>query len=475
MSNSPEVKKLKTGAIAVDFSGIRHVLWVTMGLNLIPTFVKLLVGYWTNSLSLIADGFDSVFDAATNVVGLVGIWVAAKPVDKEYPYGHRKAETVTALIISYLLFMTAYELIKSSVERIFNPALISVEANVWSFAALGVSIAIHLYVVHYELRAGRDLGSDVLVADAQHTRADVFVSVAVGGGMVFVLLGVPLADPILALVVAIMIARIGIDIIRESTPTLLDKVVLPEDKVEQIVLSVPGVRSVHHVRSRGHEQAVYADLHIRVDPGMSTERSHAIASEVERKLREFETDLQDVTIHVEPAGNPNPEISQESIAIPLRRIAIGLGASIHDIWAREVNGEFFIEAHLEADGTLPLKQAHDIANKLEERARGEIPRIHEIITHLEPVGKLIETDKSALGEEQFSKLIPVIMNEVDEVANCHEVHIHQIEGRLVVTLHLNLPGDMSLTEAHRLTTKLETHLKEMIPKIDRMIIHTEPR
>jgi cation diffusion facilitator family transporter len=187
-----------------------------MGLNLIPTFTKLFVGYLTQSLSLIADGFDSVFDAATNVVGLVGIWVAAKPADKQYPYGHRKAETITALVISYLLFLTCYELIRSAFERIFNPALISAEANFWSFAALGVSIAIHMYVVHYELNAGRKLHSDVLVADALHTRADIFISVAVGGGMVFILLGIPLADPILALVVALMIARIGIDIIRES-------------------------------------------------------------------------------------------------------------------------------------------------------------------------------------------------------------------------------------------------------------------
>jgi cation diffusion facilitator family transporter len=446
-----------------------------MGLNLIPTFTKLFVGYLTQSLSLIADGFDSVFDAATNVVGLVGIWVAAKPADKQYPYGHRKAETITALVISYLLFLTCYELIRSAFERIFNPALISAEANFWSFAALGVSIAIHMYVVHYELNAGRKLHSDVLVADALHTRADIFISVAVGGGMVFILLGIPLADPILALVVALMIARIGIDIIRESTPTLMDKVVLPTDKVEQIVLSVPGIRSVHHVRSRGHEQAVYADLHIRVDPGMSTERAHAIAHEVGRRLREFDTDLQDVTIHVEPADNPSPIVSQETIAIPLRRIAIGLGASIHDIWAREVNGDYFVESHLEADGALPLRQAHELSSKLEERARAEIPHLRELTTHIEPVGKLIENDEKELAAEKFSRLVEQVVKEVDTTANCHEVHIHEIEGRLVVTLHINLPGEMPLAEAHRVAAKLETQLRETVPKLDRVIIHTEPR
>lgn len=302
---------LKMGDMSAVFAGIRHVLWFTMFLNFIPMFIKLIVGYMTNSLSLIADGFDSVFDASTNVVGLVGIGIAAKPADKEYPYGHRKAETFTALIITYILFLTCYELVKNSIERILDPALITAEVTPWSYAALGISIVTHLGVVKYELNAGRKLRSDVLVADALNTRADILVSVAVALGMIFILFGLPLADPIFTLIVAIMIGKIGIDIIRESIPTLMDKKVLPVDQIEQIVLSVPGVRSVHHVRSRGHEQAVYADLHVRVDPNMTTEQAHAIATEIENKLHAFESDLQDVTVHVEPEGTPLPVKSQE--------------------------------------------------------------------------------------------------------------------------------------------------------------------
>ncbi len=294
------------------FAGIRHVLWFTMALNFIPMFIKLIVGYMTNSLSLIADGFDSVFDASTNVVGLVGIGIAARPADKNYPYGHRKAETFTALIITYILFLTCYELVKNSIDRILNPSLITAEVTFWSFAALGISIVTHLGVVKYELNAGRKLRSDVLVADALNTRADILVSVAVALGMVFILVGLPLADPIFTLIVAIMIGKIGIDIIKESIPTLMDKKVLPVDKIEQIVLSVPGVRSVHHVRSRGHEQAIFADLHIIVESGMSAEQAHAITVEIEDKLHAFESDLQDVTIHVEPEGTQLPTKIRDS-------------------------------------------------------------------------------------------------------------------------------------------------------------------
>jgi cation diffusion facilitator family transporter len=140
-----------------NIHGIRRVLWVTMGLNIIATAAKLVVGYLTGSLSLIADGVDSVFDAASNVIGLVGIRVASRPADANHPYGHRKAETMTALIIAMLLFITTWELITSAVARLRDPSQISAEANLWSFGALFLSIVVHATVVWYEIRAGQRL------------------------------------------------------------------------------------------------------------------------------------------------------------------------------------------------------------------------------------------------------------------------------------------------------------------------------
>jgi cation diffusion facilitator family transporter len=288
----------------MDFRAVRRVLWITLGLNLVATFAKLTVGLWTGSLSLTADGFDSVFDAASNVIGLVGVWVAARPADDEHPYGHQKAETMTAMLIAMLLFLTTWELAGSAIERLRDPSLIQADINLWSFGALLVSIATHLIVAWYELRAGRRLSSDVLVADAMHTRADIFISLGVIGGLVAVRLGYPLADPILALVVAAFIAKIGIDIVRESSPTLIDAVAVPSSEVERIVLSVPGAVSCHKVRSRGHQGGVFVDLHVQVDPAVSTEKSHALAHKVQSQLRERLPRIQDVTIHVEPALLP---------------------------------------------------------------------------------------------------------------------------------------------------------------------------
>ena len=456
------------------FRAIRRVLWITMGLNLIATAAKLSVGYWTGSLSLIADGIDSVFDSASNVIGLVGIYLAARPADKEHPYGHRKVETLAALVVSGLLFLTTWELIKSAVERLRNPALIQTQVNFWSFGALLVSIAVHTLVVWYEVREGRRLHSDFLVADAQHTRADIFVSLSVVGGLAAVGLGFPLADPLLALIIALVIAKIGIDIIRESSPTLMDEVAMPPDQLEQVAVSVPGVLSCHRVRSRGHEGAVYADLHLQVDPAMSTEQAHTIAHEVQYRLREHFPDVQDVTIHIEPSGSPPEEAGHEEIAVRLRRLADELRIKVHDVWTYEVSESDYVEVHLEADGTLPLREAHELASLLEERARVEIPHLAGLTTHIEPWGQLSQPSELCLEEAQIVQAVQQLIQDALNTGDCHQVQVRRGGKGWAVSMHCHLPGEMSLAEAHRISTGLENRLRQEVSGLERVVIHTEP-
>lgn len=245
--------------------------------------------------------------------------------------------------------------------------------------------------------------------------------------------------------------------------------------MEQIALSVPGVLSCHGVRSRGHEQAVYADLHIQVDPAMSAEQAHAIAHEVQRRLRERRPDIHDVTIHVEPFGSLPEEPSQEGIAVRLRRLADGLGIGIHDVWAYEVGGRYYMEVHLEADGTLPLRQAHEIASSLEERARAGIPHLAELTIHIEPQGQLIRASDPGVEETQVAQAVQWVINDTLNAEACHQVQVHRGDEGWTVSMHCHLPGEISLAEAHRVSTRLETRLQREVPGLERVVIHTEPR
>jgi len=282
------------------FRAVRRVLIVTLILNLVATTAKLIVGYWTGSLSLIADGFDSVFDAASNIIGLVGIHIAARPADEEHPYGHRKFETFAALSISFLLFLTCWELVESAWARLTAPETIVPEVNAWSFVALLVSIGVHAIVVIYESGAGKRLKSEVLVADAMHTRSDIYLSLSVIAGLVAVRLGLPIVDPILALIIAGLIAKIGLDIVRSTSRVLLDRAILDINRVERIALEVDGVRSCHRIRSRGQEDDIHLDLHVQVDPHISVERAHDIAHQAQRKLQQKIEGVADVVVHIEP-------------------------------------------------------------------------------------------------------------------------------------------------------------------------------
>ena len=236
-----------------DLSNIRRVLIVTMLLNFVATGVKLAAGIATGALSILADSLDSLFDGLSNVVGLAGLYAAAKPPDAEHPYGHRKFETIAALSIAFLLFLSCYQLLVTAWERLGGP--FKPEVNVWTAGAMLVSMVVQAATSWYELRAGRRLKSEILVADALHTRASILVSGSVLAGLVFVRLGFPQADPILAAFVAVVIAKIGIDILRETLPVLVDRAALDPNDIAEVVGSVKGVESFHRVRSRGPRAA----------------------------------------------------------------------------------------------------------------------------------------------------------------------------------------------------------------------------
>ncbi|MDF1512891.1 MAG: cation-efflux pump [Anaerolineae bacterium] len=457
-----------------NYTAVRRVLWITMGLNLVATFVKLSVGYWTGALSLIADGFDSVFDAAANVVGLVGIMFAARPADEEHPYGHRKAETLTALIIALLLFLTTWELLKSAVLRLQNPALIEAEVNFWSFASLLVSIIVHIGVSVYELGEGRRLHSDVLVADALHTRADIFVSVAVMGGLAAVSLGYPIADPILALIIAVVIAKIGVDIIRESSPTLMDRRVVPVSRITEIARSVPGVLSCHQVRSRGHEMAVFVDLHIQVDPAISNDEAHAIAHRVQARLREEFSNVADVTVHAEPTETLQLPGKQMVYVDTIQAAAANLGMEAHNLLLYKIDGHFEAEFHVEVDAGLTLKSAHDMVSALESRVKKALPDVVDIIVHIEPLAAVVNMSETDVLEQDILQAVHEVTGEVLDAGACHHMHVRSYASGWAVSMHCTLPQQLPLREAHRTSTRLEQALRQKVPGLEYVVIHTEP-
>lgn len=281
-----------------DSQAVRRVLVLTLLLNVSVSLAKMGWGYVTDSTGMVSDGFHSLFDGASNVLGLIGIWIASRPPDRTHPYGHWKYETLFTVAISMMIFATCLQILR----RVYASLADGPETLVTpvSFAVMGVTMAVNLFVMFYETRKGRELGSQFLVADAMHTRSDLLASAAVVAGLVFTGLGYRFADPLAGLLVAGLIARIGWRIIKGASGVLVDTTRLDVDAIRHVVNGVRGVRDCHGIRNRGHERYIFLDLHVLVDPRMSIGEAHEITERVEDAIKENFPYVVDIVVHAEP-------------------------------------------------------------------------------------------------------------------------------------------------------------------------------
>jgi cation diffusion facilitator family transporter len=296
---------------------VRRILIWTLVANWIVAGGELIIGFLSGTVSMVAEGFHSLLDGSSNIIGLISLSAASKPADTRYPYGRRKYETFAAVGISMLLVLACYEIIKESVHRLGGDSHPLVSPL--GYIVMIVSVVINYAVANYEHRRGQELKSSVLVADAHHTHSDVYGSLAVLVSLIAIQLGYAWVDIIASLFVVALIGRAVWEILSDSLHTLVDISRVPVEEIEKIALQVPGVRECHNIRSRGMEDAVYIDLHIGVDPGIRIETAHEIGCEVERQLLTRLTDVADVVVHSEPARALSQIIPDEALRLSLEQ------------------------------------------------------------------------------------------------------------------------------------------------------------
>jgi cation diffusion facilitator family transporter len=282
------------------FAAVRSVLLLTLAGNATVVAIKLIAGIGAGALSVVADALHSSVDGLNNLIALALIAVAAQAPDEEHPYGHGKFETLGTLAIVAFLSITVYELVSSAIRRIFF-ADVRPDVTPVVVVAMVVSALTSLLIARYEERRGRELDSQILLADSGHTRADVYASLAVIAGLGLVAAGYPRADGIFTLVVALIIARTGWRILRGSVPILVDQRAVSGETIRRIARGTAGVIDAFDIRSRGREGEVFAELTITVDARLDVGEAHRIADEVERRVAS-EVGAREVVAHVEPAS-----------------------------------------------------------------------------------------------------------------------------------------------------------------------------
>ncbi len=277
---------------------VRRVFIGLLVANLTVVGAKFFVGLRSRSLAVLGSALDSSVDALNNGLALIVVRVAAKEPDEDHPYGHGKFETLGALGIVGFLAITCYELIRGAVNELLQGAH-PVGVTDAQLAVLVLTLGVNVVIAWYENRRGRELKSELLVTDAAHTRADVLITVGVLTGVLFARRGWWWVDPAVAIVVALLIVVVAYQILVRTVPVLVDERALPTREIQETAEAVPGVKSAYGIRSRGPSDLRYAEVTIAVDRHADVAAAHAIADQVEQRLKR-DLQLHEVTVHVEP-------------------------------------------------------------------------------------------------------------------------------------------------------------------------------
>ncbi|MFQ3583133.1 MAG: cation diffusion facilitator family transporter [Chloracidobacterium sp.] len=280
-------------------AAVRRVLWTLLVANLLVVAAKAIAGWQANSLAVLSDAVHSLTDAANNLIGVWLIRAAAKPPDREHPYGHAKLEPIGAFVVAALMGLMAYEIGREAALRLWSGVVTPVTLTPLTFAIMLGTLAINLAVVWYERCAGRRLGSTFLLADAQHTLSDVYVTLGVLVGLVGIGVGWAWLDPVAALVVVAAVGWGAYHVLVTAINELMDAAAVDSADLIALARQHPDVVDVRYVRSRGRGAHGFAELTL-VFRHNDLRRAHATSDLLEEQIRQAHG-ITHITIHLEPA------------------------------------------------------------------------------------------------------------------------------------------------------------------------------
>jgi cation diffusion facilitator family transporter len=433
----------------------------------------------TGSLGVLSEALHSGLDFLAAIITYFSVRMSDQPADEGHPYGHGKFENFSAFVETALLLITAVFIIYEGIDRLFFHH-VHIQPSVIAVLILLVALSIDITRAKALGHVARKYHSEAIEADALHFSTDVWSTIVVIAGIGLVWAGetwhVPwlvYADAIAGLAVAGVILWVGSRLGRRTLDALVDAA--PEglrQEIARAVARMEGVLDVDRVRVRRAGNRHFVDATVSVARTTSLEQVHALSDAIEKRIGEIVP--ADVMVHAEPRA-PQGEHLFESI----RALAQRLGLAIHDLTALQQSGKLFIELHLEVDENLPLREAHRQATRLEEGIRALRDAPTEVNIHIEPLGTHIATPDAGLGEmkllagavEEFLNSLP---SEYDELVNCHDARVRQVEHRILVSCHCTMRSDLPINKIHDVTAALVDRVKEKFPQIHRVTIHPEP-
>ena len=443
------------------------------------TLLKFAAGVVTGSIGLLAEAVHSALDLAAAALTWVAVRTSWRPPDADHHYGHGKIENLAALAETILLFLASIWILFEAFQRILGGGP-EVEPTVWAFVVMFLSMIVDYYRSRDLKKVAAASGSQALEADALHFSTDIASSAVVIAGLIGVLVArrfdapwLAVADPIAAIAVSVVVLVLSWKLGKKAVDVLLDKAPIAlRSQIERVLAELDGIQGVPQIRVRQAGDRVFADIELRLQPGIPILEGDRIASAARERVQEVTGTTSSVLVQLQAERDPVASLSE--------RIAMAVsmeGLRAHNITVRE-NGEgAHADLHLELPLDLRLAEAHDVAERVENRIYREIEELRRVDIHLE-LQRSLEPEKARDVDGATRTELERRVHEVAAVtvgANAvHDMMISRTPSGLYLSCHCFLPPKTSLAEAHDLTDRLERELRLAIPELARVAVHAEP-
>lgn len=433
--------------------------------------VKLVAGIASGSLGLISEAIHSGTDLVAALLTFFAVGVAVRPADLGHPYGHGKAEHLSALAEAAILVAASGFIIWRATDQLIGAEHPEVDAAWWTFVVIGGVIAIDLLRTAASHRAARRYSSPALAANALHFAGDLGGSLAVLCGLLLVRAGYEQADSAAALFVAVLVLIAAARLMRQNVDVLMDRApaaahAAARAAIESIRPPVDLVR-LRLRQAAGHH---FADVVVGEQPGAVVAQGHAVADAIEAAV-ERALPGSDVVVHVEPRLDETAALRERALAAALR---IPRVREIHNVTVLRVGDRTEVSLHLKLPGELSLDEAHEIATRVEFAIASAVPEIDDVQTHLEPLAEPAEGTDTRPGDvEAEAESVRAVVRTLTG-REPREVRFLRIDGGLVLFLTLGVDAGTPLAEAHARATSVEGRIRETRPEIADVIVHTEP-
>lgn len=444
--------------------------------------IKIAAGLYTNSLGILSEALHSALDLLAAAITWFAVRVSSRPADKGHPYGYGKIENLSALVETILLLVTCGWIIHEAVNRLFfeSPQVLP---SLWGAGIILISLLIDVNRARMLHRVAEKHKSQALEADALHFSTDIWSSAVVLVGLLclqistmlpqdhFVIEYLCKADAFAALIVAGIVLLVSLRLSRQAVTTLLDGGGSAyADALEQALAEELPSCEIRRLRVRESGADIFMDLILEAPSTMSLDEAHNISDSVERIGKNIAPGA-DITVHVEPANSDTSSPLKTA-----RSMAAAHNLSVHNMLFSMQEDGLLVLLHVEAPPNLSLEEAHARVDAFEFALGKQLHGAH-IVSHIEPEENNSDPAPAISNETGIIRLQRILRDlqaHFSEISAIGGLRVFKLGRKSIVTLHCNLPSDMTVAQSHTIASELEKAMRKRVPDLYRIIIHTDP-